>query len=266
MLKDIRSAQTTIGFETYIYGAAVGDSSPTRSPTGPGTASRCMCCSTGSATPVRQGRAREDGGRRRRDRALSRAALVPPAAAQQAHPRKVLVVDGRVGFTGGVGIADKSRGDAEGAEHWRDTHFRVRGPGRGEMQSVFNDNWTSATGRVLHGKESSRRCSRCRAASPRRCSAARRAAAAQSMHLMYLLAITAAKAGVDLLEQLLRARRADRPSVGRRARARRQGEHHRARAEQRFRLVRRGRAPMRAVAEGRRRRSTSTSRRSSTAR
>ena len=38
--------------------------------------------------------------------------------------RKMLVVDGRVGFTGGVGIADQWRGSAQDADHWRDTHFR----------------------------------------------------------------------------------------------------------------------------------------------
>ncbi|WP_240635876.1 phospholipase D-like domain-containing protein, partial [Caldimonas tepidiphila] len=42
--------------------------------------------------------------------------------------RKLLVVDGRVGFTGGVGIADQWQGRAQDPEHWRDTHFRVEGP------------------------------------------------------------------------------------------------------------------------------------------
>jgi cardiolipin synthase len=42
--------------------------------------------------------------------------------------RKVLVIDGKLGFTGGVGVADQWRGDAQDKNHWRDTHFRVRGP------------------------------------------------------------------------------------------------------------------------------------------
>ena len=43
--------------------------------------------------------------------------------------RKILVVDGRVGFIGGVGIADQWQGNAEGPEHWRDSHFQIDGPG-----------------------------------------------------------------------------------------------------------------------------------------
>ena len=41
--------------------------------------------------------------------------------------RKLLVVDGRVAFTGGVGIADKWSGHAQDPDHWRDSHFRVEG-------------------------------------------------------------------------------------------------------------------------------------------
>ncbi len=42
--------------------------------------------------------------------------------------RKLLVVDGRIGFTGGVGIADPWGGNAQDPQHWRDTHFRIEGP------------------------------------------------------------------------------------------------------------------------------------------
>ena len=67
--------------------------------------------------------------------------------------RKLLVVDGTVGFTGGVGIADQWLGDAEDKEHWRDSHFRLRGPAVLQMQAAFLDNWMKATGHVLHGAE-----------------------------------------------------------------------------------------------------------------
>ena len=66
--------------------------------------------------------------------------------------RKLLVVDGRMGFTGGVGIADPWRGDAQDSEHWRDTHFLVEGPVVAQLQAAFMDNWTTADGRVLHGE------------------------------------------------------------------------------------------------------------------
>ena len=42
--------------------------------------------------------------------------------------RKILVVDGRVGFTGGVGLADQWLGNAQDKEHWRDTMVRIEGP------------------------------------------------------------------------------------------------------------------------------------------
>src|SRR4029079_7830154 len=55
--------------------------------------------------------------------------------------RKILVVDGRVGFIGGVGIADQWQGNAEGPEHWRDSHFQVDGPAVAHLQAAFLDNW-----------------------------------------------------------------------------------------------------------------------------
>jgi cardiolipin synthase len=67
--------------------------------------------------------------------------------------RKLLVVDGRVGFTGGVGIADMWQGKAQGPEHWRDSHYRVEGPVVAQMQAAFNDNWIKMTGVVLNGPD-----------------------------------------------------------------------------------------------------------------
>ena len=67
--------------------------------------------------------------------------------------RKLLVVDGRTGFTGGVGIADQWTGHAQDPEHWRDSHYRVQGPVVAQMQAVFMDNWIKVSGDVLHGAE-----------------------------------------------------------------------------------------------------------------
>jgi cardiolipin synthase len=55
--------------------------------------------------------------------------------------RKILVCDGAVGFTGGVGIADEWRGDARDETEWRDTHLRVTGPVVAGLQAGFIDNW-----------------------------------------------------------------------------------------------------------------------------
>ncbi len=67
--------------------------------------------------------------------------------------RKLLVVDGEIGFTGGVGIADNWLGDAEDEDHWRDSHFRLDGPAVAQMQSAFLDNWMKTDGEVLHGED-----------------------------------------------------------------------------------------------------------------
>ena len=62
--------------------------------------------------------------------------------------RKVLVCDGRVGFTGGVGIGDVWRGDARNPSEWRDTHFRVQGPAVDGLMGAFVHNWAE-TGHPL---------------------------------------------------------------------------------------------------------------------
>ncbi len=66
--------------------------------------------------------------------------------------RRVVVVDGTVGLTGGVGIASEWEGDADGPDHWRDTHVRVRGPVVRGLQGTFGENWLEATGEVLSGE------------------------------------------------------------------------------------------------------------------
>jgi cardiolipin synthase len=65
--------------------------------------------------------------------------------------RKLLVVDGKIGFTGGVGIADVWSGHAEDKDHWRDSHYRLEGPAVAQMQSAFTDNWIKTRSQVLLG-------------------------------------------------------------------------------------------------------------------
>ena len=111
--------------------------------------------------------------------------------------RKLLVIDGRVGFTGGVGIADVWDGHAQDPDHWRDMHFRVEGPVVAQMQAAFLDNWIQTTGAVLNGP----------AYFPPLDSVGTVAAhmftssaegGSDSMRLMYLMAITSSEATVDL--------------------------------------------------------------------
>jgi cardiolipin synthase len=111
--------------------------------------------------------------------------------------RKLMVVDGRIGFTGGVGIADIWTGHAQDSVHWRDTHFRAEGPVVAQMQAAFMDNWISATGEVLHGDDYF---------PPLAPAGSLRAqlfyssptGGSESMELMYLLAIAAAERSIYL--------------------------------------------------------------------
>jgi cardiolipin synthase len=111
--------------------------------------------------------------------------------------RKLLVVDGRIGFTGGVGIADEWSGRAQDPKHWRDMHYRVEGPVVGQMQSVFLDNWIKVAGDVPHGEDYfpelppvGQGRAQVFSSSP--------SGGSESMQLMYLLAITAAAKTIDL--------------------------------------------------------------------
>ncbi|MGF6811940.1 cardiolipin synthase [Paraburkholderia sp. Clong3] len=115
--------------------------------------------------------------------------------------RKLLVVDGRIGFTGGVGIAPEWTGNAQDEKHWRDTHFRVTGPVVGHMQAVFMDNWIKATSSVLHGPEyfphidaepkgAGQGLAHMFSSSP--------SGGSDDMQLMYLMAITAATRSLQL--------------------------------------------------------------------
>lgn len=59
--------------------------------------------------------------------------------------RKILVIDGKIGYTFGHGIADQWRGNGEDQDHWRDTGIRITGPAVFALQSVFMENWIEET-------------------------------------------------------------------------------------------------------------------------
>jgi cardiolipin synthase len=66
---------------------------------------------------------------------------------------RVVVVDGRVGFTGGFGIADKWLGNGHSKDQWRDTDVRFTGPAVSALQATFADGWVEATGNLLTGEK-----------------------------------------------------------------------------------------------------------------
>jgi cardiolipin synthase len=120
-----------------------------------------------------------------------------PARASRRTHRKILVADGRVAFTGGVGIADEWSGHAEDPNHWRDTHYRVEGPAVAQMQAAFNDNWVKVSGTVLDGdgyfpqlEPAGTHLAQMFKSSPD--------GGSESMHLMYLLSLASATKSIDL--------------------------------------------------------------------
>ena len=65
--------------------------------------------------------------------------------------RKSLIIDGRIGFTGGAGIADHWKGNAEDPAHWRDMQIRLEGPAVTPLQTGFAQNWLQTTGELISG-------------------------------------------------------------------------------------------------------------------
>jgi cardiolipin synthase len=65
--------------------------------------------------------------------------------------RKIMTVDGTIGFCGGVGIDERWAGDARNPREWRDVMIRVEGPVVSQLQSIFLEDWLHTTGEVLSG-------------------------------------------------------------------------------------------------------------------
>ncbi len=199
MLQAIREATTSITFETYIYwsggigqqfAAALAEAAQR------GVKCHVLLDWVGSA---------------KMDKALLNQLTAAGVQVRRFHPphwshlsrlnnrthRKLLVVDGRVGFTGGVGIATHWTGRAQDPAHWRDTHFQISGPVVAHMQAVFLDNWIKVTGHALHGQAyfpplpaQGKMQAQMFSSSP--------SGGSESMRLMYLFSITAAAKSIDL--------------------------------------------------------------------
>ena len=111
--------------------------------------------------------------------------------------RKLLVIDGRVGFTGGVGIADVWDGHAQDPDHWRDMHFRLEGPVVAQLQAAFLDNWIQTTGDVLNGPSYFPPLDAAGTVDAHVFTSSAEGGS-DSMRLMYLMAITSASQTLDL--------------------------------------------------------------------
>ncbi len=155
MLEAIRGAQKTITFETFIYwsgdiGRQFADALAER-----------------AKAKVKVLVLLDFVGSTRMDRELLEKMQAAGCEVVKFHPlkwyhlsrmnnrthRKLLIVDGKIGFTGGVGIGEEWTGDAHDEFHWRDTHFKVVGPVVGQMQATFMINWMKARAKVEHTED-----------------------------------------------------------------------------------------------------------------
>jgi cardiolipin synthase len=199
MLEAIRGAQQTITFETYIYwsesiGREFSEALSERARAGVKVHVMLDFIGSMKMEQAAMDKMRKAGVQLQR---YHKPAWWKLARVNNRTHRKLLIVDGKIGFTGGVGIADQWRGNAQDEQHWRDSHFRVEGPVVGQMQAVFTDNWTKSTGTVLDGPEyfpplakRGEHAAQMFASSP--------TGGSESMHLMYLMAITAARKSIEL--------------------------------------------------------------------
>jgi cardiolipin synthase A/B len=110
--------------------------------------------------------------------------------------RKVLVVDGDIAFTGGMGVADQWLGNAQDPAHWRDTQFQITGPAVRALEASFYENWIESGGRSAPALD---------AEPPPQPTGARSVvlwsnptAGASNVKLLYLLAIGAARRTLDI--------------------------------------------------------------------
>jgi len=154
MLETIRGAERTLCLETYVYWRgeiATEIAAAVRERARAGVECRVLVDAVGAARIDERliDGMQEAGARVCRFRPPRPYAL--RNLANRTH-RRLLVADGRVGMTGGVGIAGEWEGDARGPGEWRDTHVRVRGPVVRGMQGAFAEHWLEATGEVLGGQ------------------------------------------------------------------------------------------------------------------
>lgn len=155
MVEAIASAQHSIDFSTYIYWTggpmigAFGDALVERASAGVQVS--ILLDAVGSAAKI---------DRKLVKRLRNAGAMVewfrPPhwytldKTNNRLH-RRLLIIDGHDGFTGGVGVGEEWTGDAQDPEHWRETHVRVQGPAVRDLIGGFQENWAETTQRILTG-------------------------------------------------------------------------------------------------------------------
>ena len=199
MLAAIRSAQKTITFETYIYwsgdiGKTFADALAERARAGVKVHVLLDWVGSGKLDDTLLQNMESAGVQLKK---FHQPHWYNLARLNNRTHRKLLIADGSVGFTGGVGIAPNWEGAGQDENHWRDSHFRVEGPVVAQMQATFLDNWLKVTGEVLHGDNyfpalgpAGNSNAQMFSSSP--------SSGSESMQMMYHMAITAAERSIDL--------------------------------------------------------------------
>ncbi|HEY8666883.1 MAG TPA: cardiolipin synthase [Tepidisphaeraceae bacterium] len=197
MLEAIHSAQKTITFETFVYwsgevGREFADALTERASAGVKVHVILDAVGSDKIDHSYIKRMRDAGVEIEKYHPLRWYDLSSAKRLNNRTHRKLLVVDGKVGFTGGVGIADEWLGHAQDSQHWRDTHFKVEGPAVGQLQAAFMDNWIETHGWVLHGDDYFPPLEK-HGELVAQVFQSSSQGGSESMELMYLLAISAAK-------------------------------------------------------------------------
>ena len=199
MLEAIRGAKRTITFETYIYwggktGEEFTEALVERAKAGVKVHLLFDAFGSGKIDEAAVERMKGAGVKVERYNPVRIQML---ARLNNRTHRKILVVDGRIGFTGGAGIADEWAGDARTKDEWRDTQFRIEGPAVAQMQAAFMENWIEVTGEVLHGGDyfpalppAGKELAQFFISSP--------GGGGESMQLLYLMSIAAAARSIHL--------------------------------------------------------------------
>ena len=159
MLRDIRAAKSTITFAQYLYegGALARELAQAFAERGrAGVKVNILLDDHGSGSApseiidiMKQGGCEVEYFRR-----IDAAGIVFPWKLlrynYRSH-RRVLVIDGKIGFTGGYGISDAWTGDGRTPDHWRDTNVRIEGPVVIFLQAAFAESWLETTGVAIGG-------------------------------------------------------------------------------------------------------------------
>ncbi len=153
LLRDIAAAKQSVHLESYIWwkGAICGQ------------LANALAAKARSGVEVRL--LVDASGGHKMDRELAKLMLDSGVKLIRFHPfslsnlgrlnnrdhRKEAIIDGRIGYIGGFGLAEEWTGHGQDKDHWRDAGLRVQGPIVGRLQAAFAENWIEETGEIMAG-------------------------------------------------------------------------------------------------------------------